>query len=80
MVAEEEEVRVRERGEGHARPKGDHTRREGEERGRPRNPAAPPYAVMEHPKKDAKEEEVGVVAEEEEVRGEGEARARPKGD
>lgn len=35
---------------------------------------------MEDPKKDAKEVEVGVVAEEVEVREEEEARARPKGD
>ena len=69
VVAEEE---VREEGGGRARPMRDRHWKEVEERGQSRNSAAPPYADLT----EGGTEEVGVAAEEEEVREEGEGHAR----
>ena len=69
MVAEEE---VWEEGGGRARPMRDRHRKEVEERGQRQDSAAPPYAYLT----EGGTEEVGVAAEEEEVREEGEGHAR----
>ena len=70
VTAEEE---VREEGGGRARPMRDRHRKEVEERGQRQDSAAPPYAYLT----EGGTEEVGVAAEEEEVREEGEGHARP---
>ena len=69
VVAEEE---VREEGGGRARPMRDRHRKEVEERGQRQNSVALPYADLT----EGGTEEVGVAAEEEEVREEGEGHAR----